>query len=242
MKGRYVILIILFLFSFVFVSAVSAEDGSMSTRFGIHVIGGVGFANNVRMADRLNIRRDLAKAFYNGEENEDKREEPLGYAGIELEPRFFYHNIVCAVSVGYYNVNNGVREVNGSVGPTPVTYRTELDLKFIAYRGTVYYKITLDDDSFVLLGWGIGYYSGTMEESFGLVGSEQSDKDTQSSIGWHSALEYNSIFFNSVNLSVGILSRFAEVYDFRVNEADEDDEFSGGLTGLYLYAGVGYLL
>jgi|GEM_PF-3634337 len=242
MKRGCFFLITFFLASLVLVSGVSAEDGAMSTRIGIHVIGGVGFANNVRMADRLNIRRDIAKVTYSGEENEDQREEPLGYAGIELEPRFFYHNIVCAVSVGYYNVNNGVREVNGTVGPTPVTYRAELDLTFTAYRGTVYYKVTLDEDSFVLLGWGIGYYSGTMEESFGLIGSEQSDKDTQSSIGWHSALEYNLIFFNSVNLSIGILSRFAEVYDFRVNEANEDDEFSGGLTGLYLYAGVGYLL
>jgi hypothetical protein len=223
--------------SLILPSALYAEESSSGTTIGIFLNGGLGFANNLRMADRLNARRDAAKVLLGGEEDEGKRREPIGYAGLDLEPRLFSGNLVYALSLGFYNVSTGAREVSGVGG----TYKTELSLQMTGFRGSIYYKVGLSDKSFILLGGGLGYYIGTMEEINNLNGVEQSDEDTKWTIGWHTALEYNRLLFGSFVFSAGIMSRFAEIYNFQVNEVDDDDKFSGNITGLYLYVGVGYL-
>ncbi len=223
--------------SLILPSALYAEESSSGTTIGIFINGGLGFANNLRMADRMNVHRDAAEIVVSGEEDEGKRKEPIGYAGVDLEPRFFLGNLVYAASLGFYNVSTGAREVRGVGG----TYKTELSLQMTAVRGSIYYKVGLSDKSFILLGGGLGYYIGTMEEINNLNGVEQSDEDTEWTIGWHTVLEYNRLLFGSFVFSAGLMSRFAEIYNFQVNEVDNDDKFSGNITGLYLYVGVGYL-
>ncbi len=223
--------------SLILPSALYAEESSSGTTIGIFLNGGFGFANNLRMADRMNVRRDAAEIVVSGEEDEGKRKEPIGYAGVDLEPRIFLGNLVYAASLGFYNVSTGAREVRGVGG----TYKTELSLQMTAVRGSIYYKVGLSDKSFILLGGGLGYYIGTMEEINNLNGVEQSDEDTEWTIGWHTVLEYNRLLFGSFVFSAGLMSRFAEIYNFQVNEVDNDDKFSGNITGLYLYVGVGYL-
>jgi hypothetical protein len=223
--------------SLILPSALYAEESSSGTTIGIFLNGGIGFANNIFMADRLNWRSDWAEVTYSGKEDEGERKEPIGYAGVDLEPRLFSGNLVYALSLGFYNVSTGVREVRGAS-----TYRNEISLQMAAFRGSVYFKIGLSDKSFFLLGGGLGYYIGTMEDKIIINGVEQqSDEDTKWTIGWHTALEYNRLLFGSFVFSAGIMSRFAEIYNFQVNEVNEDDKFNGNITGLYLYVGVGYL-
>lgn len=235
--NRYKVVVCLFIALFFSLTAASyAEEAPSGTTFGIFLNGGLGFANNLRMADRLNWRRDWAKITYLGEEDEGERKEPIGYAGVDLEPRLFLGNLVYAASLGFYNVSTGVREVRGVS-----TYRNEISLQMTAVRGSVYYRLGLSEKSFILLGGGLGYYIGTMEDTIIVNGVEQTDEDTKWTIGWHTALEYNRLLFGSFVFSAGIMSRFAEIYNFQVNEVDDDDKFSGNITGLYLYIGVGFL-
>lgn len=235
----YIVVACLFVALFFSLTAASyAEEAPSGTTIGIFLNGGLGFANNLRMADRLNARRDAAKILLAGEEDEGQRKEPIGYAGVDLEPRLFLGNLVYAASLGFYNVSTGAREVRGGGN----TYTTELSLQMTAVRGSVYYRVGLSEKSFILLGGGLGYYIGTMEETNTLNGVvQESDEDTKWTIGWHTALEYNRLLFGSFVFSAGIMSRFAEIYNFQVNEVNDDDKFSGNITGLYLYIGVGFL-
>lgn len=240
------------LFSVMPAEKAFAEDGGA-----IFFNAGVGIANNLRMVDRLNGR-------YQGLEEEELTGEegnPLFYKGIDLEGRFFLGNIVYALSYGYYDVSMGKRRGN-AIYTNPVTpdettvhYNIRLSLKIHGFRASAYYKVSLDDDNFILLGGGLGYYIGIMEEEldYSYEADIISGTDEQRTIGWHTGLEYN-IKYGPVAISLGFMSRFVEFINFEPNkEYDEknaeedgneeydDSKISAGLTGLYLYVGAGYM-
>jgi hypothetical protein len=233
----------IFLFIFFIIISISglrAEETGGGTKYGILIDLGLGFANNLRLADRLNARSDFYSAALNA--NAEKK-EPVLYAGLDIEPRIFFEKLVLAPSFGFYSVSGGTREINSASGK----YSSELKLNVAALRLSLYYKIDTGKSSYILLGGGMGLYSSTIEEKESYrndvtpaASFNVSDKDKRGTLGWHSVIEYNYML-GSVPLSVGLMSRFVEFYSFRVNEDRYPGKFSGGLTGIFLYIGTGYI-
>jgi hypothetical protein len=233
----------IYLFIFIIILSISglrAEEKGGGTKYGLMIDLGVGFASNLRLADRLNARSDFYEIAFNGKA---EKKEPVLYAGLDIEPRIFFEKLVLAPSFGVYGVSSGTREINSASGK----YSSELNFKVTALRLSLYYKIETGKSSFILLGGGMGLYSGTIEEkesyrndvtpaaSFSVSG-----KDKRGALGWHSVIEYNYML-GPVSLSAGVMSRFVEFYSFRANEDRYPGKFSGGLTGVFLYIGTGYI-
>lgn len=223
---------------------IGSEEPAAEREMGLFVDFGSGFTNNLRLSDWMNSLAEMQEVLLMSEEDESTRGEPLLYGGIDIEARFFSGNIVFGPSFGYYDVMQGHREVEGDT----VTYKHDLSLSFIALKTSVYYRIGFSDGNFLLLGGGLGYYNGTLKNEWGYYSSSGNDEVNSSedscwTIGVHTGLEYNIRLFDSFAISAGFINRFAEAFKFDVDVSndDDDDNINAGLTGVYLYAGAGYM-
>lgn len=153
-------------------SAAKAQESLGGTKYSLFANFGFGFANNIRMADRLNGSSDYLEGAWG---TPAEKKEPIGYAGFDLEPHIFFEKLVLAPSWGYYNVSKGERDLTH---PNGTTYHEELDLKMTGLKLSLYYRIGVSETSFVLLGGGLGYYRGTMTEKYGYNGNLESNSST----------------------------------------------------------------
>jgi opacity protein-like surface antigen len=224
---------LLILLSLILVPGTSALTAADTPSYGLFLNTQFGSANNLRMSDYMNARSDV---FASGANTTATKKEPLFCYGFDLEGRFFSGNIVYGASIGYLSTTKGSREV------AAYNYTEEITLKAMSIRGSVYYRITLESGNRVLLGGGLGYYYGTMENKYSSIYASQTGhrKDSSWTIGWHTGIEYD-IVFGSFNISLSAMSRYAEFYKFRINQYNNDTT-SGGFTGLYCTVGAGYTL
>lgn len=201
------------------------------------IVGGGGFANNLRLADWQNLQYDVAKIFLGGNLQEEEKKEAVLYSGFGLEQRFYMGNLVLAPSIHYYQSTQGERKVSGSSG----NYYNKAELKTISFQSTIYYRIGDIQTNYILLGGGLGYYHGTLELEYGFNDSLQQSEGSGGTLGWHSGLEYNHSF-GSIVLKAGLISRFAEIYELEVENDQNEKIYDSGasLTGVSLYAGLGY--
>ena len=220
--------------------APASAQGTGNDGIGIFVNTGFGWANNLRLADWLNGQEIAGKGAVgtNPEVKSDKSN--IIYGGFDLEPRYFTGNIVYGLSIGYHNTTKGEREVQGGLG----VYTATADLSFFSMRASAYYRVGLSDSSFILLGGGLGYYRASLSlnvEANGVVLAE--GDGTGWTIGWHAGLEYNKKL-GPVFVSLGIMSRFAEVWNMEVDNQNGSELYdaSANLTGIYFYVGAGYMI
>lgn len=215
-------------------------QGTGGNGVGIFVNTGFGWANNLRLADWLNAFENEGKKAVGTNPEVKTDTSNLIYGGFDLEPRYFLGNIVYGLSIGYHNTTKGKREVQGGLG----VYTATADLSFFSMRASAYYRVGLSDSSYILLGGGLGYYRASLSLSVEANGIVLAEGDgTAWTIGWHTGLEYNKKL-GPVLLSLGIMSRFAEVWNMEFHQANGDDLYdsSVNLTGIYFYVGAGYMI
>ncbi|KQC14227.1 MAG: hypothetical protein APR63_05920 [Desulfuromonas sp. SDB] len=229
---KVIVLFIILSFSF----SLAAQHHS-SRYFETVIIGGGGFANNLRLADWQNLQYDAAKIFLGGNLQEEEKKEAVVYSSIRLEQRFYTGNLVFAPAIAYYQTTRGEREVIGNTG----SYYNQAELKTFSLQSTIYYRIGNIQSNYVLLGGGLGYYQGTLKLEYGFNDSLSRNEGSGWTMGWHSGMEYNHSFGNIV-LKAGLISRFAEIYELEVENNQNTKIYDSGasLTGISLYAGLGY--
>lgn len=226
------------------IPCVQAQETKGST-FGIFMNLGFGYVHNLRMADWLNATEDWAKLNpLIGAGAEVKEKQPIGCGGFDLESRFFWGNLVLGPSLGYYGVSEGSRDIRGA----SANYYSALKLKMWSLRSSLYYKIVSNSGNYILLGGGLGFYGGklavTRTKAIGIgLEDRETFSDNKWTVGWHSQIEYDWTFGGSWVLNVGLMNRFAYIYNFKVKDNGGNPIFDagGGLTGLYLYFGAGYM-
>ncbi len=222
-------------------SMVPAGAQGTGDGFGIFGQAGFGFANNLRLADWLNWQNDwIGKPAVGANMKEETDTTNMFYGGLELEPRYFSGNLVYGLSIGFQNTNKGERKVTGNNG----TFQATADLNFFLMKASMYYRVVVSDTSFVLLGGGLGYYRANLELETKFNNTIVNEGSGSAwTIGWHMGIEYNKRL-GPVYLSLGLLSRFAEVWnmEFDNQNGNEMIDSSVNLTGFYLYAGVGYMI
>lgn len=219
-------------------SSLMWSQHQSSRYFETVILGGGGFANNLRLADWQNLQYDAAKIFLGGNLQEEEKKEAVLYSGIGLEQRFYTGNLVLAPSIYYYQSTQGERKVSGSSG----NYCNKAELKTFSLQSTIYYRIGDIKSNYFLFGGGLGYYQGTLELEHGFNDSLKRSEGSGWTIGWHSGLEYNHSF-GSIVLKAGLISRFAEIYELEVENDQHQKIYDSGasLTGVSLYAGLGYM-
>ena len=225
------------------VSAVYAE-----TNFSINLSGNLGYVPNSSMDDAVSWYGDDTAEELNTLNSTDvfkgKNEKAGLGAGIDLEGRLFLNNLGLGLSLGY-QYGGESRSVAKAGG-----YDTEQSLSLTAtalsYLGTVYYKYTLAETSYVLLGAGGGYYQGKMqikEEAKGFAsgnGSDEIDFDG-STWGAHLKAEYNYAM-DSIGFFGGVMARYASIDEFKKDGAvltSDGDNIEGNFSGVLLYFGAG---
>ncbi len=233
---RILILTILIITLFSALSLHSVDD---LRRFETVFNFSAGFANNLRLTDWQNINRDTAKLLLGQNINEEEEKNAVIYSGFNLEQRFYAGNLVYAPSISYYITTKGERDLKGSNG----TYYNAVDLKTFSLASSIYYKIGSMRSSFILLGGGLGYYSGTLNIKMGYNNDLNTYSGSGWTVGWHSTIELNKVLGN-FTLKGGLLSRFAEIYELQVENNNGDKIYDSGasLSGFSLYIGLGYII
>ncbi len=220
-------------------AAPARVTGAQADGFGVFANAGFGWANNLRLADWLNANRDLFQAAAGANRTEDEEKNNIIYGGIDIEPRYMSGNIGYALALGFYNTTKGERNVTGSLG----TYHNEAELKAFALRGSVFYRVGLAGGNSVLLGGGFGYYRASLDLAYGLNGNLQSYSGSGWTVGWHTQVEYD-ITFGPAVVSLGVMSRFAEIWKLEINDSAGNEVYDSGasFSGIYFYAGAGCML
>ena len=233
----------LVIFTVFTVSAVYAE-----TKFSINLIGNIGYVPNSSMDDAVKGYGDFIAADLNlvnpGDPFKGKDEKSVLGAGIDLEGRLFLGSIGFGLSAGY-QYGGESRSVAKASGYASEQYLS-LTLTAITYLGTVYYKYSMDENSFVLLGVGGGYYQGTMtlteEAKKFMNGNFKDEIDFKgNTLGGHIKIEYNKMI-GSIALFGGVMGRYANIDEFKKSGfilTSGDDNIEGSFTGLLLYCGAG---
>jgi hypothetical protein len=226
----------LFLFA---VSTVYAE-----TSFSINLIGNMGYVPNSSMDDAVKGYGDFIANSIDPDVFKGKDEKSVLGAGIDLEGRFFLGSIGFGLSAGY-QYGGESKSVAKASGYASEQYLS-LTLTAITYLGTVYYKHSIDETSFVLLGVGGGYYQGTMtlteEAKKFMSGNFKDEYDFEgNTLGGHIKVEYNRMM-GSAALFGGVMGRYASIDEFKrggiaLNFGDGNIE--GSFSGLLLYFGAG---
>ncbi len=240
---RFILVTILIAGAFIF---NEKEADALESDIGVFMNSGFGITNNLRLSDYMNslVEAPGAETILAREEDEGSRSEPLGYVGFDIKARMFTGNVVYGAEYGYYNVNDGHREIKTPGGNN---YKHTIDLTFNAFKLSIHYNIQFDNGDFLLLGGSLGYYSGTLKNEWGyysaVADNTISSEDTKWTIGIETGLEYNIKFLDTVLLSMGFCNRFVEVINFDADTTNntKDDKINAGLTGLYTYVGAGYI-
>ncbi len=221
--------------------APAGAQGETGDGYSINLQMGFGWAHNIMLADWMNRWRDIFEPTVGVNRDEEQEENSVLYSGFDIEPRMHSGNLVYSLSVGYHNVLNGKRKVTGNLG----TMKIESDLTYISIKATALYRIALSSGNCFLLGGGLGYYRPTLTLDYSntATGTYFSREGTGWTIGWHTQFEYN-IAFGNVNVSLGVLSRFAECWNLEVEDQNGDELYDQGvsLTGIYFYVGAGYMI
>ncbi len=207
--------------------------------YGIFANAGFGWANNLRLADWLNAHRDLSTPALGANQVEDEEKNNIIYGGLDIEPRYMSGNLVYALALGFYNTTKGERNVTGALG----SYHSEAELKAFALRASMFYRVGLASGNCVLLGGGFGYYRATLDLAYGYNNNLQSYSGSGWTIGWHTQIEYD-ITFGSAVVNLGVMSRFAEIWKLEINDSAGNEVYDSGasFSGIYFYAGAGYML
>ena len=239
-KFRKLFFVLLFVFA---VTAVYAE-----TSFSINLIGNMGYVPNSSMDDAVKGYGDATAIALNavnpGDPFKGKDEKSVLGAGIDLEGRLFLGSIGFGLSAGY-QYGGESRSVAKASGYASEQYLS-LTLTAITYLGTVYYKHSIDETSYVLLGVGGGYYQGTMtlteEAKKFMSGNFKDEYDFEgNTLGGHIKVEYNRMM-GSISLFGGVMGRYANIDEFKKSGfalTSGGDTIEGSFSGLLLYFGAG---
>ena len=171
-------------------------------------------------------------------------------AGFDVDFRLFSDNIGIGLQIGYHTA----KAESKVSSPTPdrdkatITY----ELSVVPVVATLYYWIELaSSNSFLLLGGGLGYYSGKMnyngkwDDMYGPFYSLSHDNFRQTKIGCHILIEYDYVFDIGFTIFAGIKARYVQFDEFKkdnyyIGEYPADKNLKAGLTGVALYIGGGY--
>lgn len=238
------ILLLAFLLVASFQAAARAEN-----QFGIFLGAGAGFANNLQFIDRLNALEKVHKENPVLTNPSVEEQEPLAYGGLSIEGRYYMDSLVFGLGLGYYDLVDGTRRVTGTNSGDNYVYNDTIDMVMFNIALSVYYDIKFDNGNYLLLGGGPLINRGNYHETVTLdvngarVPGAGYDKEfNKMAIGWQMGIEYN-FTFGMVNLSLGAVSRFADIYNYQIEYTSTvDNRASGGFTGCYLYAAAGIMI
>jgi len=217
----------------------------------------VGYANNKDMNNWAKEAEDYINWLYSGgrlESNLSKANIPVGF---DIDFRYFFDDIGLGLQIGYHLTKaEGSPQLSGNFpapfsryGTFKVTDTEELIV--VPVVATLYYRIDLEsENSFVLLGGGIGYYFGTYNscwtESFNgiTINEYKLDGFKQSKIGFHALVEYDYVFGSGLTLFGGIKYRYVQFDELkkggRTVQNVDGGKLKAGLTGVAAYIGLGY--
>jgi hypothetical protein len=191
----------------------------------------------------------LSNGYTNFSENSHKKANlPVGF---DLDFRFFFGNIGAGFQIGYH-LDKAEYELSasGSSSYSPVKATTAVELWVVPYVGTLFYRVDLgSSNSFVLLGGGLGYYSGKLKVDQKLEGTTSSDyayddSYRQSKIGFHVLVEYDYAFDFGLTLFAGLKYRYVKFDEFKdgsyVMTNYDGSKLKASLTGVVFYFGTGF--
>jgi len=227
------------------------ENGFQYPSFQALASFNLGYAHNPDMDDWTEYCGDALSDYYNSITGTDdfssKTSSGDFVIGVDAELRFFSDNFGFGAGAGYSNCE-AETEVKGSGWADKGIISLNLDV--IPLTGTLYYRKSLTDKSFILFGAGAGYYMATMNAEYKdkdtIPGDDGFDYDFKATaIGYHVKCEYNHLF-NSFFVSGGVLARYVEFEKFEDDGMkiimENGDNLGAGLTGAVVYVSAGVFI
>jgi len=241
-----------------FGTAILAQDvqdyqGGTNDTSHFQILGtlGLGYAHNKDMSDRIEGLGDDMADTYNSTTGTNDFENDFSSAlftwGVDLEARYLMEMIGFGASIGYHSCK-AESKVSGDGWVDEFTFTSTLSV--VPVLGTIYYKHDLDQNSFFLLGAGLGYYMGTFHEEWkddDTVAPDMSldEEFDTNSIGYHVKMEYNYVMENGISFTAGILGRYVTFDDLKNDNVEilyNGDPLEVNLTGANIYLSAGLSL
>ena len=184
--------------------------------------------------------------------DESKKTKANLPVGFDLDFRFFFGNIGAGFQIGYHldKAESELSAKDSSSSYLDVKSTSAVELWVVPYVGTLFYRVDLgSSNSFLLLGGGLGYYSGKLKVDQKLEGTTSSDyayddSYRQSKIGFHALVEYDYAFDFGLTLFAGVKGRYLKFNEFKdgsnVMRNVDGSKFKAGLTGVVFYFGTGF--
>lgn len=169
--------------------------------------------------------------------------------GFDFDIRLFYGNIGFGAEIGYHEAESK-SEIGTSGWEDKASYTNTISV--IPVTTSIFYRIPVgqSSDSFVLIGCGLGYYSGKLKIDFkdenSLPGDESYILEGRNrTIGYHAVVEYNYFMGNGLTFFTGIKARYVQFDEFE-NGGNaimyRDENIKGSLTGVIWFFGAGLSL
>lgn len=254
-KFFYFMLVNVFLITTAFTSLSAQEttENLAHPSFQLLLSGGMGYAGNKDMNDRAkSVANDQVSQYNNysmvnhgvdGEFSAKKSSDANINYNLDLEFRFFSSgNLGFGLGTGF-----GVAE--GSYEVTSTRWGDKIDcsafLMTIPLAGTLYYIAPLSEQSFFVIGGGIGYYFAFMDidatnslDAPYEINEPMFIGDT-TGIGYHIKADYNYLI-GALTLTGGIRARYVNFNEF--DDAGDKLKIDAGLTGIDVYIGAGFAI
>lgn len=226
------------------------EDNTLRHTFQILGSLSAGYARNSDMNSITKDDGDYYTEEYNSIVYDDTFSSDNSAAdfpiGADFELRYFYSNFGIGANIGIHEVS-AESEVTSPYYKDKATSSATLTVRTLV--ATCYYRIFSPNlKHFLILGGGLGHYSGKLKYELEDDDSlsydfSRSFNGKQSVIGYHALAEYDFVFFRSLTLFTGFKLRYVEFDEFKNNGnviKYKGDNFEAGLTGVIWYFGAGF--
>jgi hypothetical protein len=252
-KKFYASVVFLAVFCISATALFAQEDGSGEFTTSFQILGSMslGYASNSNLNDVASKSGDDDVVYYNAYpliKNTFSAENSTAdfTYGFDLDLRYFFGNVGIGAEVGYH-IAEAKSEVTSSVYSASTT--TTIGIAVIPVVATLFYRVPMESSSnFILIGGGLGYYSGTLkykyeDDSGVLPDLSSSIEGKQSTIGYHALVEYDYVMESGLTFYTGLKARYVHF-----NEFDKDGSplmyngknLEASLTGVNWYFGAGF--
>lgn len=209
----------------------------------------LGYASN---SDMNNVTKDDGENisdYYNtlsGTDDFKSKDSSASFTyGFDADLRYFFGNFGIGGEVGYHAAE-AKSKVSGSGWQDKASSTATLTV--VPLAASCYYRFTAPESkSFLLVGAGLGFYSGEMKYVLKDDDTIAGDygytlKGSQTVIGYHALIEYDLVFDGGLTVFTGLKARYVQFDEFKDGSAVltcNGDNFEAGLTGINWYLGAG---
>ena len=228
-------------------SMLFAQDADSA----LQVLGSfsLGYASNSDMNDVTKDDGENISDYYNtlsGTSDFSSEDSSASFTyGFDVDLRYFFGNFGIGGEIGYHAAE-AESKVSGSGWQDEASSTATLTV--IPMVATCYYRFTSPESkSFLLVGAGLGLYSGEMKYVLKDEDTIAGDfgytlEGSQSVIGYHALVEYDLVFDGGLTVFTGLKARYVQFDEFKDGSAVltyNGDNFEAGLTGISWYLGAG---